>query len=149
MEKPETVKDNFTTLARNLDVPVTCKIRLLAEPRRTADLVRTIAGTGVAALGVHGRRREQRPRDPASWEGIRQAVEAVPGLPVIANGDVFSYSDVARVRRATGAAAVMIARGAQWNPSIFRPAGFLPLEEVKKVSTCGRRAGRSGGLTST
>ena len=68
---------------------------------------------------------------------------------MIANGDVFSYSDVARVRLATGAAGVMIARGAQWNPSIFRPAGFLPLEEVKKVSTCGRRAGRSGGLTST
>ena len=147
LEKPETVKDILTTLTRNLDVPVTCKIRLLAEPRRTADLVRTIAGTGVAALGVHGRRREQRPRDPASWEGIRQAVEAVPGLPVIANGDVFSYSDVARVRRATGAAAVMIARGAQWNPSIFRPAGFLPLEEVKKVRKCGRRAVRSGGLT--
>lgn len=42
-------------LKRNLDVPVTCKIRLLKSSQDTVELARRIEKTGVSALAVHGR----------------------------------------------------------------------------------------------
>ncbi|XP_068668730.1 uncharacterized protein [Aristolochia californica] len=45
----------LTTLRRNLDTPVTCKIRLLKSPQDTVELARRIEKTGVSTLAVHGR----------------------------------------------------------------------------------------------
>ena len=45
----------LTTLKRNLDIPVTCKIRLLKTPPETVELARRIEKIGVSALAVHGR----------------------------------------------------------------------------------------------
>lgn len=45
----------LTTLKRNLDVPVTCKIRLLKSTADTVELARRIEKLGVPALAVHGR----------------------------------------------------------------------------------------------
>lgn len=45
----------LTTLRRNLEIPVTCKIRLLRSPQDTVELARRIEKTGVSALAVHGR----------------------------------------------------------------------------------------------
>lgn len=45
----------LTTLKRNLDTPITCKIRLLKSSQDTVELARRIEKTGVSALAVHGR----------------------------------------------------------------------------------------------
>ncbi|KAL9229511.1 hypothetical protein vseg_004971 [Gypsophila vaccaria] len=131
LSKPETIHDILTTLKRNLDTPVTCKIRLLNAPKDTVELARRIEKIGVSALGVHGRKINDRPRDPAKWDEIADVVSSI-SIPVIANGDVFEYEDFQRIKLATGAASVMVARGALWNASIFSPHGKLPWEEVKK-----------------
>mmetsp|Transcript_1010 Transcript_1010/g.3754 ORF Transcript_1010/g.3754 Transcript_1010/m.3754 type:complete len:246 (-) Transcript_1010:758-1495(-) len=110
---------------------VSCKIRLLETMEATVELARIVESCGVCALGVHGRTTEQRSREPAAWDRIADVVRAVK-VPVIANGDVFTYEDFDRAREATGAAAVMAARGALWNASIFRKDGVLPLEQVKR-----------------
>lgn len=131
LSKPQVVKEILTTLVRNLPKPVTCKIRLLDRMEDTVDLVRIIESTGVSALAVHCRTVAERPRDPAHWDRlplIRSTLS--PAIPLIANGDVFQYSDFQRVRTETGASSVMVARGAMWNPSIFRAEGALPLDEV-------------------
>lgn len=131
LSKPQVVKEILTTLVRNLPKPVTCKIRLLDRMEDTLDLVRVIESTGVSALAVHCRTVAERPRDPAHWDRlplIRSTLS--PAIPLIANGDVFQYSDFQRVRTETGASSVMVARGAMWNPSIFRAEGALPLDEV-------------------
>lgn len=86
---------------------------------------------GVAALGVHGRYIAQKPREAAHWSRIAAVVRAVPGLPVIANGDVFAFADFDRLCAATGAASAMCARGAQWDASIFRAAGPAASREVR------------------
>ncbi|KMT06960.1 hypothetical protein BVRB_6g152950 isoform A [Beta vulgaris subsp. vulgaris] len=131
LSKPEIIHDILRTLKRNLNTPVTCKIRLLRTSHDTVELARRIEKTGVSALAVHGRRVPDRPRDPAKWNEIADVVAAL-SIPVIPNGDVFTYEDIVRIKIATGASSVMVARGALWNASIFSPQGKLPWEEVKK-----------------
>ncbi|XP_057957411.1 uncharacterized protein LOC131150591 isoform X3 [Malania oleifera] len=131
LTKPELIHDILTTLKRNLDTPVTCKIRLLKSSLDTVELARRIEKTGVSALAVHGRRVADRPRDAAKWSEIADVVAAL-SIPVIANGDVFEYEDFQRIKAATGALSVMVARGALWNASIFSPEGKVPWEIVKR-----------------
>ncbi|XP_051115424.1 uncharacterized protein LOC127240667 [Andrographis paniculata] len=131
LTKPELIHDILTTLKRNIEKPVTCKIRLLKSPQDTVELARRIEKTGVSALAVHGRKVADRPRDPAKWSEISDVVAAV-SIPVIANGDVFEYEDFERLKVATGASSVMVARGALWNASIFSPKGKLLWDDVKK-----------------
>eukprot|EP00850_Spirogloea_muscicola_P006981 SM000034S12735 [mRNA] locus=s34:416346:417828:- [translate_table: standard] len=130
LAKPDLVHDILTTLRRNLDLPVTCKIRLLHSTAATVELARRIEACGVAALAVHGRRMADRPRHAAQWPEIAHVVSAL-SIPVIANGDVFCFEDFDRMRDATGAAAVMAARSALWNPSVFRQDGLLDWNDVK------------------
>ncbi|XP_048132316.1 tRNA-dihydrouridine(20) synthase [NAD(P)+]-like [Rhodamnia argentea] len=131
LNKPELIHDILTTLKRNMDTPVTCKIRLLKHSHDTVELARRIEKTGVSALAVHGRRVSDRPRDPAKWDEIADIVAAL-SIPVIANGDVFEYDDFQYIKVATGASSVMVARGALWNASIFSSEGKVPWEDVKR-----------------
>lgn len=133
LTQPELVRDILTTLRRNLPstTHVTCKIRLLESEKETVELAKMIESCGVSAFAVHGRYIPQRPREPAHWKLIKNVVEAVD-CPVIANGDVFCYEDFERIRKETGAASAMCARGAQWNLSIFRPEGLLPFDVAKR-----------------
>ena len=134
LTQPEKVRDILTTLVRNLGgKPVTCKIRLLESPAETLQLCRTIAECGVAALAVHARRRHDRPRHWAQWDQVALLRDALPkSLPLVLNGDVFSPDDVPRALAATGADALMLARGAMWNPSLFDRgrAALAPPHEV-------------------
>ncbi|KAH1053347.1 hypothetical protein GLYMA_08G273200v4 [Glycine max] len=131
LSKPELIHDILTTLKRNLNTPVTCKIRLLKSPHDTVELARRIEKTGVSALAVHGRKVPDRPRDPAKWNEIADVVSAL-SIPVIENGDVFENDDVERIKSATGASSVMVARGALWNASMFSPEGKVSYEAVKR-----------------
>ena len=133
LSQPELIRDILVTLRRNLPATthVTCKIRLLESEKATAELAKMIESCGVSAFAVHGRYIPQRPREPAHWSLIKNVVDSVD-CPVIANGDVMCYEDFAKIRVETGAASAMCARAAQWNLSVFRAEGFLPIHEVKR-----------------
>eukprot|EP00038_Savillea_parva_P015609 m.14523 g.14523 ORF g.14523 m.14523 type:complete len:511 (-) comp3160_c0_seq1:149-1681(-) len=115
--------------------PITCKIRLLPTEAETLSLVKTLVSTGIAAIGVHGRLQTQRPREPVTPEQvnmIRRIANEV-NIPVIANGgslDIETFADIHTFRESAGCCSVMVARAAQWNLSVFRPEGPLPLPEV-------------------
>ncbi|KAJ8041328.1 tRNA-dihydrouridine(20) synthase [NAD(P)+]-like [Holothuria leucospilota] len=133
LQHPEKIKQILTTLVENVKKPVTCKVRILPKLEDTLSLVHVIESTGVAALAVHGRRKEERPNDPVHCDVIKVISESC-SIPVIANGGsrdiIKSYSDIAAFRRLTGASSAMIAREAQWNLSIFRKEGKYPMEKV-------------------
>ncbi|KAJ8433079.1 hypothetical protein Cgig2_014127 [Carnegiea gigantea] len=74
LSKPETIHEILTTLKRNLDIPVACKILLLKTCPDTVELARRIEKAGVSALAVHGRRVPDRPRDFAKWNEIGQEI---------------------------------------------------------------------------
>lgn len=62
-------------------------------------------------------------------------------IPVIANGgsrDIEKYADILKFRNACGSSSVMIARAAEYNYTIFRKEGLLPLDDIifEYLKTC-------------
>ncbi len=121
---------------RRAEKPVTVKFRIGFEKnsRTGVDFARYMQDAGAAAITVHGRTREQFYEGSADWDYIAEVVRAV-NIPVIANGDVFSEEDYKKIKAHTGAAGVMIARGALGNPQIFsRITGTpCPFGTVKEI----------------
>lgn len=117
-------------------VAVSCKIRLLPTKEATQALVRQIIQTGtIDALTVHCRTKDMRPREKAltsRFEEVRQVVEEETGgkLPLIINGDAWDANEAANMMKATGVRAVMIARGAEGNPSCFKNGIVESIPEV-------------------
>lgn len=107
-------------------VPVTVKFRLGWDERTKnyLDFARMAEQSGAAAICIHGRTRSQQYSGAADWDAIAAAKAAVQ-IPVIANGDVFSPEDAARILQHTGADGAMIGRGALGNPWIFERANCL------------------------
>jgi len=93
------------------------------------EFARIAVGEGAELLSVHGRTRMQQYTGQANREIIRQVVEAVPDIPVLANGDVTTPHDVFDMLRDTGATGVMIGRGAFGNPWIFAQTLALAKQE--------------------
>ncbi len=102
-----------------VDLPVTVKMRLgWNDQQINAPLIARLAeGAGVRMLVVHGRTRQQFYKGRARWEPVRDVVEAV-SIPVVVNGDVVDTASARKALAASGAAAVMIGRGAQGQPWI-------------------------------
>ncbi|MBR2780345.1 MAG: tRNA dihydrouridine synthase DusB [Eubacteriaceae bacterium] len=100
--------------------PVSAKIRTGYDENtiNVTDNVKALNDAGVGMIAVHGRTREMFYSGKADRELIAKAV-AVSDVPVIANGDVSCYEDYVSMKRDTGAAGVMIGRGAMGNPFIF------------------------------
>ncbi|XP_061100919.1 tRNA-dihydrouridine(20) synthase [NAD(P)+]-like isoform X2 [Conger conger] len=133
LSDPDKIEAILSTLVKGVSKPVTCKIRILPSMEQTVDLARRIERTGVAAIAVHGRTKEERPQHPVHCDAIQAVAQAV-SVPVIANGGsldlVKSHQDIQSFREATGASSVMLARAAMWNPSVFRSQGALSTEHV-------------------
>ncbi|MBN3321087.1 DUS2L synthase, partial [Atractosteus spatula] len=133
LSDPDKIEAILRTLVKGVSKPVTCKIRILPSLEDTVSLARRIEKTGVAAIAVHGRKKEERPQHPVHCDVIEAVAKAL-SIPVIANGGsldhVRVHADIAAFQAATGASSTMLARAAMWNPSVFRREGSLPLEEV-------------------
>jgi len=102
-------------------VPVTVKLRLgWSEGKPTfLKVARAAEQAGADAVTLHARSRAQRYRRPADWTQVAELTAAVR-IPVIGNGDVYSWRDAIARREQTGCSAVMVGRWALSKPWIFR-----------------------------
>ncbi|KDO23637.1 hypothetical protein SPRG_11083 [Saprolegnia parasitica CBS 223.65] len=128
MSKPDVASDIIKTLRRNLNIPVSCKIRIKDSPSATIDFAKIMEQAGAAAIAIHCRQPHERPCDDAHWDALPLLPSAL-NVPVLANGDIYTQEDIARVRAETGCSGVLIARGALHNASCFRKEGLLPYTE--------------------
>lgn len=115
------VADILRAVVAAVAVPVTLKIRTGWDPqhRNGVRIARIAEDCGIRSLAVHGRTRACRFKGDAEYDTIARIKQAV-GIPVIANGDIASIEKSLEVLRLTHADGLMIGRGAQGRPWIFR-----------------------------
>ncbi|AZQ12209.1 tRNA dihydrouridine synthase DusB [Shewanella khirikhana] len=121
MQYPELVEQILRAVVGAVEVPVTLKIRTGWEPehRNGVQIARIAEDCGIASLAVHGRTRQCMYKGNAEYDTIRAIKQSV-SIPVVANGDIVSPEKARFVLDYTGADALMIGRGAQGRPWIFR-----------------------------
>ncbi|EEW25978.1 tRNA dihydrouridine synthase DusB [Rhodobacter ferrooxidans] len=100
-----------------VEVPVTLKTRLGWDEAllNAPELAQRAESAGVAMITIHGRTRCQFYKGAADWAAIAGVTSAV-GVPVIANGDIVDAASAQAALAASGAAGVMVGRGAQGRP---------------------------------
>jgi len=134
MEDPALACRVVESVAAAVAVPVTVKMRRGVEngSRACLELGPRLVEAGAAALTLHPRSAQQMYTGEADHALTAELVERV-GVPVIASGDVVSREKALAVLEQTGAAAVMVARGAQGNPwalrEIVEGEAFRPTRE--------------------
>lgn len=115
------VRSILEAVVHAVDVPVTLKIRTGWDPanRNAVTIARIAEASGIQMLAVHGRTRACGYKGEAEYDTIAQVKQAVR-IPVMANGDITTPEKAAEVLRLTGADGLLIGRGAQGRPWIFR-----------------------------
>ena len=121
MKDPAQAEKVLTAMVKAVKKPVTVKIRkgFNEESANAVEIAKILEDCGVAAIAVHGRTRAQFYSGKADWDIIRQVKEAV-SIPVIGNGDVVDAASAEALVEQTGCDGIMIGRGAEGNPWIFK-----------------------------
>ncbi|OFW55763.1 MAG: hypothetical protein A2133_02790 [Actinobacteria bacterium RBG_16_64_13] len=136
-DKAVAVAAAVVAAAGQAGVPVTVKLRSGLRPgdRIAVDLAPRLQEVGVQAVGIHPRAASEYYRGTADHDITAALVRALD-VPVLASGDISGVESALAVFEATGAAALMVARGVAGNPWLVgallsgRSAARPPLSEV-------------------
>ena len=132
----ELVEEIATGGVRASKVPVTAKIRKGWDANHivAVETAKILEKSGISAITIHGRTREEYYSGNADWEIIKKVKEAV-NIPVIGNGDIKSKEDALKMFDQTNVDAIMIGRAAIGNPCVFQElVGYLQGKEQRQVS---------------
>ena len=121
MRNPKLAAEVLSSVVKNSKKPVTLKIRKGWDDDsvNAVEIAKIAEECGISALAIHGRTREQFYSGKADWDIIAKIKQSI-NIPVIGNGDVFEVQDAVNMLEKTKCDAIMIGRGAQGNPWIFK-----------------------------
>ena len=142
MKTPELVGEIVNALVHAQKKPVTIKFRKGFDDANVnaVEIAKIAEKNGAAAVAVHGRTREQYYSGKADWDIIKEVKKAV-NIPVIGNGDVDSPEKAKSLFDYTSCDAIMVGRGAQGNPWIFkRINAYIETGEILPLPTMEERA---------
>ncbi|EGR26961.1 t-diRNAhydrouridine synthase, putative [Ichthyophthirius multifiliis] len=120
LQEPDLIESMVKKLHEELDIPVTCKIRIIRSREKTLELAKRIENAGCSILTVHGRTKEQN-KDlvgMCDWDIIKEIKDTLT-IPVFANGGIYTFQDVQRCMEYTGVDGVMSAEALLENPALF------------------------------
>ena len=140
MKDPKLAYEIVNKVKAATKLPVTVKFRKGWDEQsiNALEFGKLMQEAGADAVTLHGRTREQYYSGTADWEIIKELKEKL-SIPVIANGDITSFEAAERILDITKADALMIGRGAQGNPFIFKEvndymeSAILPKEISPKL----------------
>ena len=122
IQTPE-VAQALITAAKRTGLPVSVKTRLGYGRQEWQTWLPALLSTGIEALTVHLRTRNELSKVPAHWEVMKEIVKLrdhyAPDTTLIGNGDVVSVADAQAKAEETGCDGVMIGRGIFGNPLVF------------------------------
>lgn len=161
LDEPELIHQIVAAVRRAVPahLPVSAKMRLGYHcTTRTLECATAIASAGACELVVHARTKADGYRPPAYWDRIAAIREAV-SIPVIANGEIWTFEDAVRCRAESGCEDIMVGRGMVANPGLALEiatgrsrslpwSAVLPLLEVfwLRVATRNQEKHRAGRM---
>ncbi|MFT5033325.1 MAG: tRNA-dihydrouridine synthase B [Bermanella sp.] len=152
LRDPKLVRAILEAVVAAVTVPVTLKIRTgwSPEQRNGVEIAAIAEDVGIQSLAVHGRTRACRYKGSAEYDTIA-AIKQRVGVPVFANGDICTPQQAGEVLAYTGADGVMIGRGAQGRPWLFREinhylATGVLAEPVSRAEFCATLEGHVRAL---
>lgn len=141
MKNPKLAHDILAAMVRAVKIPVTVKFRAGwdEEHLNAVEIAKAVEAAGVSCIAVHGRTRVQFYEGKANWSIIGDVKKAV-GIPVFGNGDIVSVESGLRMISETNVDGLMVGRGADGNPWIFRElAAALTGKEIPKAPSLEER----------
>lgn len=120
MREPKLAERIMLAVVKAANVPITVKIRSgwNNSEKNAVEIAKIAENSGISAVFVHGRTREQMYSPPVDLDIIRDVKSAVK-IPIIGNGDIYSAQDAEKMIDYTRCDGIMVARGAFGNPWIF------------------------------
>ena len=121
LEDPDRACAIVSAMADAISIPISVKMRRGLEngSRVCLEVGPRLVDAGASTLTLHPRSAKQMYTGEADHSLTAELVRLV-GVPVVASGDVTSRARAQSVLATTGAAAVMVGRGAQGNPWVLQ-----------------------------
>lgn len=120
LDEPDTmytIIDAVRTAVPN-DIPVSAKIRLgYTDTSKMSEIGQAVKAANASWLTIHARTKTQGYKPPAYWEMIEPFTHL--GLPIIANGEIWTATDAHRCMEQAHTPHLMLGRGAVTYPDLI------------------------------
>ena len=102
-------------------LPLTIKMRkgIDSDHLTYLEAARIAEGAGVSSIALHARTAAEFYSGTADWSAIEKLKNAITGVPVLGNGDIWSAEDALRMVDETGCDGVVVGRGCLGRPWLF------------------------------